>query len=96
MENENTNAPIQGSSAPVESVQKTPVISINDWLVTILITIIPIVNIIMLFVWAFSKNENPSKANWAKANLIWAAISVVLMILFASLILSSIASMFRG
>ena len=32
----------------------TRVMSVSDWLVTLLIMIIPLVNIIMLFVWAFS------------------------------------------
>jgi hypothetical protein len=46
--------------------------------ITLLITFIPVVGFVMLFVWAFGSNENPNKANWAKATLIWYAIGCVL------------------
>lgn len=59
-----------------------PVISTTNWLITILITAIPLVNIIMLIVWAFSDTTNPNKSNWAKATLIWMLIGVVLTIMF--------------
>nr|NQU92859.1 hypothetical protein [Bacteroidota bacterium] len=52
--------------------------SVGEWFVTILITAIPLVGIIMLFVWAFSGNTNVNKANWAKASLIWAIIGIVI------------------
>lgn len=58
---------------------KAPVMSVKDWLITYLIMIIPIANIVFLFIWAFgSSNENPNKVNWAKASLIWMAIGIVL------------------
>lgn len=31
----------------------TPDMSVKDWMITLLIMFIPLVNIIMLFVWAF-------------------------------------------
>jgi hypothetical protein len=43
---------------------------------------IPLINIILLFVWAFGGNTPVSKANWAKAALIWAVISVIISVLF--------------
>ncbi len=63
--------------------QVAPVMSVKDWMITYLIFIIPIVNIIMLFVWAFGSGStaNPNKINFAKANLIWAAIVIVLCII---------------
>jgi hypothetical protein len=61
---------------------QTPV-SVGEWMITILLMAIPIVNIIMLFIWAFSGNINISKANWAKATLIWwLIIAVVYALLF--------------
>lgn len=57
------------------------VVKTSDWVITILITSIPLVGLIMLFVWAFGSGTNPNKANWAKAALIWIAIFVVLYIL---------------
>ena len=53
-------------------------LSIGEWFITILITSIPIVGFIMLFVWGFSSGTNINKANWAKATLIWYAIGIVL------------------
>ena len=43
---------------------------------------IPFVNFIMLLVWAFSAGTPVSKANWAKATLIFMLIGFVLVILF--------------
>ena len=37
-------------------------ISIGNWIISLILTMIPIVNIIMLFVWAFSNGTNPTKA----------------------------------
>ena len=62
----------------METQTQAQVLTLKDWMITILITAIPLVGFIMLFVWAFGSNENPSKSNWAKATLIWTAISIVL------------------
>lgn len=53
------------------------VITVGEWLVTMLIAAIPVVNVVMLFVWAFGSNTKLSKANWAKATLIFLVIAVV-------------------
>ena len=36
----------------------------------------------MMFVWAFSSGTKKSKSNYFKAMLVWALISIVLMIVF--------------
>lgn len=60
-----------------------PVMSIKDWMITILIAAIPIVGFIMLFVWGFGGGAvNPNKQNWAKATLLWFAIIIGLYIVF--------------
>lgn len=56
-------------------------IKTSDWFLTMLITAIPIVGFIMLFVWAFGGGTNPCKANWAKASLLWVLIGIVLVVL---------------
>lgn len=66
----------------MENMENAPVMSVKDWVITILITIIPGVGIIMLFVWAFGSGENPNKSNWAKAQLVWFVIGIVLTVLF--------------
>jgi heme/copper-type cytochrome/quinol oxidase subunit 2 len=55
-------------------------------MITILLSAIPVVNLVMLFLWAFGSSTNPSKANWAKATLIWMVIGIVLAILFVVII----------
>lgn len=55
-------------------------IKVTDWLITLLITSIPVINMLVLLIWAFGKNVHPSKANWAKATLIIFLIFAVLSI----------------
>jgi len=49
-------------------------VSVGEWMITFLLMCIPLVNLILLFVWAFGGGTPPSKANWAKAGLLWIAI----------------------
>jgi hypothetical protein len=62
-----------------------PVIRVGEWVITILLLAIPIVNLVMLLVWSFGGGANPSKANFAKATLIWMVIGIVLTIIFYSI-----------
>ena len=69
-------------------------ITTADWFVTILITAIPIVGFIMLFVWAFGDNAHPSKANWAKATLLWYVVGIVFVgILFSFGVMGALIGM---
>jgi len=71
-------------------------VSIGEWVITILIASLPLIGLIMLFVWAFGDAANPSKKNWAIATLIWFAIAIVLGILFFIIFGAIFASMFSG
>lgn len=64
--------------------------TVGDWLITMLILIIPIVNIVMLFIWGFG-NPDPRR-NYARASLIWMAICVVLMLIFYGAVFAFIFS----
>ncbi|MBD3918494.1 hypothetical protein H8B09_06985 [Paenibacillus sp. PR3] len=68
------------------------VVSVKEWLIASLIMIIPIVNIIMMFVWAFGGNANPNKANYFKAALLMALIVLVLYIVLFVVIIGSFAA----
>ncbi|MGY6631013.1 MAG: hypothetical protein ACXIUL_08400 [Wenzhouxiangella sp.] len=57
-------------------------VSVGNWMLTILIMAIPLVNLIMLLVWAFSSGTPLSKSNWAKATLLWMLIMIVIGVLF--------------
>jgi len=61
--------------------QNNSVIGLGEWIMAIIITVIPILNLIMLFYWSFSKSTNPTKANWAKANLVVYAVVILLTII---------------
>lgn len=52
--------------------------SVGEWMVTMLVTAIPIIGFIMLFVWAFGDGSNPNKKSWARASLVFFAIGIVL------------------
>ena len=56
-----------------------PPVSIADWLITLLILLIPVLNIIMLLVWSFKKSTHRSKANFSKAILVLLLIIVFLV-----------------
>ena len=55
-------------------------VSIGEWIITWIVLSIPIVGLIMMFVWGFSSGTKPSKKNFCLAALIIAAIFIVLYI----------------
>ena len=61
------------SSEPSGQVNHTrepelaPVMSFGDWLVTLIVSSIPVANIIVLLIWAFSPQTNPNRRNFALA-----------------------------
>ena len=72
----------QGYQQPLYQQPMEVPVTMGEWLLTIFLMLIPCVNIILLFVWAFSGSTAKSKSNWAKAQLIWVAISIILTIIF--------------
>ena len=78
--------------SPAPTYASTEPVTLGDWMITYLIQIIPLVNIIMLFVWAFDSGTKLSKKNWARATLIWAIIAIVLSIIFSVAIVGLISS----
>lgn len=74
------------------SHQQAPIVSIKEWLITNLIMMIPLVNIVMMLVWAFGSNTNPNKANYFKATLILFAIVMVIYLVLAVVFFGSVAA----
>jgi uncharacterized membrane protein YdbT with pleckstrin-like domain len=70
-----------------------PVMAVKDWVITMILMIIPIVNIVLLIVWATSQTENPNRKNWALAQLIFMVIGIVIYLLFFVLIFGMISGM---
>lgn len=70
-------------------------VSFGEWFLTIFLTAIPLVGIVLLFVWAFGSTTNPSKANWAKASLAWAAIGIVIYLIVFVVIIGIVGTASR-
>ena len=64
--------------------------SVADWVGSILLLLIPIANIVLLFVWAFGGNAPMSKRNWAKAHLL------ILAVVFGLYIVIIVAALLAG
>ena len=86
--------------APVQPVPVMPVMpvqqgeepySVGKFLGCMLLTMIPCVGFILLFVWAFG-DGNTSRKNWAKAQLILVAIVIVLYILLIAIFGATLAA----
>jgi hypothetical protein len=60
-------------------------ITVGDWIITLILLAIPVVNFIMLIVWAVSDTTPLSKRNYAKASLILLGVMIGLAIVFGIL-----------
>ena len=56
-------------------------ISILEWVITIILTLIPCVGLIFVFIWSTDNVTSPSKKNFAKAVLIIYGLELLLAIL---------------
>lgn len=56
-------------------------VKVGEWVLSMVLMMLPCVNIIMMFVWAFSSTEKKSKSNFFKAALIMYGVVGVLMVL---------------
>jgi type VI protein secretion system component VasK len=79
------------SIEPAVVIKETgPVMTIWDWVVTIFVLSIPLLNIIMVIVWLVNKDTNKSKKNYIIASIIFMAIGVVVWLILASTVLASL------
>lgn len=72
------------------------VMTMGEWLVTLLVMLVPCVNIIMMFVWAFG-NGNENRKNFCRANLImqliWGVIGIIFYVtIFAGMMAAAYGS----
>lgn len=68
-------------------------VSIWNWIGSIILTAIPVVNLVCLLVWAISGNTIKSKKNWAIAMLIFMAVGLILGIISSATLLSLFSSL---
>ena len=71
------------------------VITTGEWFITKVLMLIPIINIILLIIWAFNKKENLNKANWARATLIVYVIRLCFALIIILTFLSFFISLFN-
>lgn len=71
-------APAKEPFYPTQASQPQEEMSMGEWVRILLLTLIPIVNIALLCVWAFDSKSRPTKRNWARAQLIVAAVAAVI------------------
>lgn len=69
--------------------------SLGQWIGTIVLSIIPCVNIIMLIIWAVSA-ENINKKRWAQAQLIVTVVLTVISFIFGMVMGSAFTAAFAG
>ncbi|MER2006830.1 MAG: hypothetical protein ABS939_05195 [Psychrobacillus sp.] len=76
------------------AIKTSTEMTVKEWIITLLIMAIPIVNLVMLFIWGFG-NPDPRR-NFARATLIWMAISIGLFIIFYIIIIVFFLAAFQG
>ncbi|MCL2016195.1 MAG: hypothetical protein FWG68_08125 [Defluviitaleaceae bacterium] len=68
--------------------------SLGDWLIVLLIGIIPCVNIIMLIVWAVSSTGNVNRKHYAQAFIIFNIIVYAIVIVASIVFWAAFAALF--
>ncbi len=63
--------------------EQTRPLTVKEWFITILVLAIPLVNIVMYFMWGFGDGVNENKRNFCRASLLWAAICIAIGIVIA-------------
>lgn len=71
-------------------------VSIGEWVIAYLIMMVPCVGIVMMFVWAFSKNEKKSKSNFFKVQLIVMGVMLLLYFVFFLIFGAAMMSSMQG
>ncbi|WMJ89043.1 hypothetical protein [Anaerocolumna sp. MB42-C2] len=69
--------------------------SLGDWVITLIVLAIPCVGLIMMFVWGFGQG-NTNRRNYCRATLIFAAIGIVLGLVFYASIAAALTSAFSS
>jgi Na+/H+-dicarboxylate symporter len=63
--------------------------TVGDWMITLLVLSLPLVNIVMLLVWAFSSGGNANRRNYCRATLLWfvivATLSIIAFVVLAAM-----------
>src|SRR5699024_4337123 len=63
--------------------QYPSIVDLGSWVLTVFLTMIPLVNIVYLLVLGFSDNTSIAKSNFSRATLICTALGIVVSIIYA-------------
>ena len=70
--------------------QDNHVMSVGQWLLVILVTMIPCVGVVLYLVWAFNNGGNPNRKNYCRAWLIYFVIQAVLGLIIGAVLSASL------
>lgn len=56
--------------------------SVKDWVITLIVLALPLINLVMLLVWAFGSSGNINRKNYCLASLLMIAIAMALSLCF--------------
>jgi heme/copper-type cytochrome/quinol oxidase subunit 2 len=71
-------------------------LGVGSYIVMFIVMAIPLLNIIMLFVWSFGRSVNQNKKNFARAILILCVVGIVIWIVMMIALAGMMSSLMRG
>lgn len=89
---ESMNMQIQQPYQSYQNNELEEPVSFGEWMIAILLMMIPCVNIVMIFVFAFG-NSKKSKSNYFKAVLVWYLIGIILSIILVAVFGTTMAAL---
>jgi hypothetical protein len=69
---------------------------VGQYIGMLLLMFVPILSVILLFMWSFGGSINLNKKNFARAMLIVSAIGIVLSIIFSTALIGIMGELFGG
>ena len=72
------------------------VLSVGEWMITILFYLLPGVNLVMMAIWAFSSKGNVHRRNLSRACLLWWIIILVAYVVVMTVAGFTIFDIFKG
>lgn len=79
-------AAVAPNAAFAKQVSRTDLpLSVGDWLITLIVLAIPVLNLILYIYWAFFSNGNKSRINFCRASLILMFVGLVVALLLGVL-----------
>ncbi len=67
----------------ISNSQNDQIVTMGDWIITFILSGIPVVGFIMILVWAFGGGAKLSKRNYARAALIVGIVAAFISVIFS-------------